>query len=310
MKIGSGRRGTTLLEVVIASVILSLVVGITMQILHSGMTASEKAGITSNLESRSTRFMSFCKEDLMPANYNGGIDLGTPYNLGIPSSCGNTALIYRIPGNLDDSGNALGAGVIGYGYFSPLPAPNSGFRSNLACVLRFEAESALQEGSSSPAISALDNWGAPFPDYPLLTPEVLNMDINRDGDRLDSYVMGKIYRYTIAPAGSPMASAHPTSLILAREGVTDQVILRVSASNSKLYNGDMDGDATSPQSSLDPLFLMVGASGPDGPPITAANLSMDGRAIMITTWHGSIDHLRKGFVTRKNQITVKFRNAQ
>jgi Tfp pilus assembly protein PilV len=315
MKIRAGIRGTSLLEVVIASVILFLVVGITMQILHSGMTASEKASITSNLESRSTRFMSFCKEDLMPANYNGGIDLGTPYSLGIPNTCGNTAVFYRVPGNLDDNGAPLSAGVLQYGYMCPLAAPNSGFRPNLACVLRFEAEFVYKEDAGCPSATTMaPNWGAPFADYLDLSASerniVARMDINRDGDRDDTFVMGKIYRYILAPAGSTQATANASNLRLAREPMSDQVMLRVNPSNTQLYNADFDGDATTPQSALDPLFLMVGENGPNGTPINAGNIASDGRAIMVTTWHGDFDHLKKGFVVRKNQITVKYRNLQ
>jgi hypothetical protein len=229
--------------------------------------------------------------------------------MGIPAASAGTALLYRVPGTLGESGATLPDGTLAFGYFSPVTG-QKGFRANLACVLRFEPETVLKESSASPDPVAMANWGVPFPDYPSTTTVVLGRSVNRDGDLADTFVRGRIRRYVLAPDASATLTANTGAWLLASGSESDHVILRVNPSNAQQYNGNVDGNATSPQSELDPLFLFVGVDGPNGTAIDASNLTTDGKALVVTTWHGTSGYLDKDFPIRRTQQIIKFRNSQ
>lgn len=306
--------GVTLLEVVIASTILVIVVLIAMSIVFSSTSMATKGSLTSELEDRGRRFTEFCMTEFLQARFTGQITLGAlPTNLGIDplgSSPCNTSIAYQMPGSRDANGTDLGPGQALFGYLSPVPAA-SGFRQALACFIRFEADSVFKESAAAPNAAQLPDWGAPFPNYRALSaPVILNRDINKDGDQTDTFVRGKLKRYVLAPVGSPAYMANGTKCLLSAETLSDDVMLRVNPGAPTQFNWNMDGEAGAPPSQLDPLFLFVDPIGPDGTPITNANVATLGRGIAVTIWHGNWDENRKGFLIRKNSLTVRFRNTQ
>lgn len=306
--------GVSLVEVVIASAILAAVVLMAYVLLASSTSAAAKGSIASDLEARGRRLVDSCREEFLQARFTGSIALGGagPVAFGIDPNRGNTSIGFQMPGQVDASGTDLGLGRVVYGYRSPAPGA-LGFRQGLACFLRFEADSVFKEGPGSPAAQPVADWGAPFPPYPVLAaPVILNADVNRDGDQLDTFVRGRIRRYVFAPfdAAHPVFLANGGACLLSVETVSDQVILRVDPGQPDLYNGNVDSDAAAPPSQLDPLFQFVDESGPDGTPVTNANVATQGRGIVVTVWHGTSEDNGKGFLIRKNAVTVRFRNTQ
>lgn len=306
--------GYTFIEVMIASLILVAVVTISMSILFSSTRTAARGSVTSDLEERGRKFTDFCKEEFLQAKFTGQITLGGSgaTNLGISDTVYNTAIGYQMPGNNNAAGAALGSGQVVFGYTSPF-AGARGFRQTLACFIRFEADTVFKESSSAPSATQMTNWGAPFPNYPTLPAAiVMNADINKDGDKADTFVRGKIKKYVFAPmdAANPVYIANGSACLLGTETLSDQVILRVNPSAPGKFNWNVDGDASTPASALDPLFLFVDQDGPNGVAITNANLAAQGKGVAVTIWHGNYDDDHKTLAIRKNSTTIRFRNTQ
>jgi len=315
----SGRCGLTMIEVMIASVILAAVVMMAMASLMSSSSAATKGAAASELEQRGLRFIGFCRDDFSVAQYTNTINLGSTFALGIPVNSYNTAVAYRTPGNRDASGNALTGGAMTFGYTSPLSA-YPGFYQDLACTIRFEAETVLKESSTSIAAAQAANWGTPFPSYPTLVSKTLGLDLNNDGDRTDTFVSGKIVRYIFAPSGSAVGTGHPaiklngitqSPLLLSREVLSDEVLLRVNSTAAGDFLCDFDGHATTPTSAIDALFRFVDSSGSaDGAVVDSSNVAVLGKGILIGVIHAKPDTTGKGYFVRKNSLLVRFVAAQ
>lgn len=320
--------GITLLEVMIASIILVSVVLMAMSSLSVSTSLASKSGAASEVEQRGMRFLAWCRDNMSSAQFTKTINsAGTTRTLGIPSGSYNTAVGFRIPGNRDASGNATAAGAVVFGYESLLPSPKNGFYQDLACFLRFEADTVYKESSSSPNATQAADWGAPFPAYPALVnpdstmpSQILGLDVNGDGDRSDTFVRGKIVKYVIAPTGSAAGSGHagfpvngvPQSpLLLSREVLSDGVLLRANSAAAGDFLCDLDGHASSPASALEALFRFVDSSGsPDGSVVDNSNVAVSGQGLLITVAHGNPDSSGKGFIVRKNSLLLRFRSPQ
>jgi len=321
--------GLTLLEVMIASIILVSVVLMAMSSLSVSTSLASKSGASSEVEQRGVRFLAWCRDNLSSAQFTKTItSAGSTRALGIPSTSYNTAVGFRVPGNRDASGAATAGGAVVFGYDSLLPAPKSGFYQDLACFLRFEADTVYKESSSSPNAAQAAAWGAPFPAYPALVnpdssslqSQILGIDVNGDGDQSDTYVRGKIVKYVIAPTGSAAATGHAgfpvngvvqSSLLLSREVLSDGVLLRVNSTLAGDFLCDLDGHATSPKSAVEALFRFVDSSGsPDGVAVDNSNVAVSGQGLLVTVAHGNPDSTGKGFIVRKNSVLLRFRSTQ
>lgn len=302
--------GVSLLEVLIASVILVAIVLIAMAILFSSTRLAARATLTSDLEERGRKFSDFCKEEFLQARFTDQITLSVSgaTNLGIDPNAFSTSIAYQMPGNVNAAGTSLGNGNVVFGYTSPFTGVR-GFRETLACFIRFEADTVFKESSGAPAATKLADWGAPFLDYLTLpAATVLNIDVNKDGDLSDTFVRGKIRKYVFAPFNGSVYTANSSQCLLGKEILSDQVILSVDPSYPGRYNWNVDSNASSPASQLDPLFLFVDQDGPDG--VLIGNLPATAKGVAVTIWHGNYEDDRKGFAIRKNSTTVRFRNPQ
>lgn len=288
------RAGVSLVEVMIASAILSGVVWAAMAVLGSSSKTAANGAIGGDLEQRGRQLVDFCKADFLHAKFTGAaITMGaSTYPLGIYSN--NTEIRYRVP-------NAYVAGTLQFGYQSPLPPPNNGIQSNIACFIRFEADTAFRESTAAITPQKLTDWPAPFPPFPALAVQVVNQDINKNGNQTDSFVRGRLRKYTVASTGDPLAVAKGSTL-LATEGLSDYVLLRVDPVAASWYNGDVNGDGMA-----DPLFNFVDATGAT---VTTANVAVNGRGVIITTWHCTLDESQKTLLLRQSQEGIKFRNVQ
>jgi hypothetical protein len=281
------------------------IVVIVMKSMLTSSSVASNGSISSGLEERSRTVVDQCRLEFLQAQFTGLITVGgTVIPLGFTDD--NTAMVFRMPGNIDANGNPLANGTVVTGYISPL-AGQTGFRENLACVIRFEAENVLRESTAAPSGSVnqpiVPSWGSAFPPLVPLTAAreiVLNSDVNRDGDRTDLYVRGKLRRYYVAPDGHPILGFPLASSVLGVETMSDNMVLAVAADGR--FNGQMDQDPRP-----DGFIRCVDENGADVLPINLVTL---GRAIEVTSWHGAFDDLRSTFMVRKGMAEAKWRNRQ
>lgn len=318
----TGKAGVTLLEVMIASLILSAVALVAFSTLFSTTSLASKGSIAAKLEERGVRFLSVCRDELSAAQFSQSIALGgspSNFSLGIPVNTPNSynsAVGYRIPGNRDASGATSAALTVVYGYASPFrrasPAVDGGFYQDLAVFLRFEAEEVLKESGATMTPGQATNWGTPFPAFPALTVSTVTFDLNNDGDRTDTFVRGKMVKYIVAPSGSYVANAHaPLQLngtvlpsnLLSLETLSDNVVLRVNSPAAGDFSADLETHGPATNSGVifgfaDPVTGVLNRT------ITT---SPNAAGIQITIWHGDYDDTGKRFILRKNSALIHFR---
>jgi len=270
--------GLTLIEVVIAAVILTAVVLMTLAILTTSTSAATKATLTGDLETRGRQFVDFCRNQFAWGRFR---DPSGVHTLGLYSD--NTEIRYQIPVNQSPGGN------LEYGYTSRVGFEPAGV--GRACAIRFEADTILKESAASPSATQPASM-PPLPPLPALATEIMNADLNKDRDRLDTFVRGRIRLYVVDAAGSG---------ILSRGSLGDCLVLAVTGANR--FNGDMDGNASTP----DLLFRYVDKNDAAVLGPTPGSGSV---AVVVTAWHGNWDDLKKGFLVRRNTEKINFRNAQ
>jgi len=179
-----------------------------------------------------------------------------------------------------------------FGYPDPAAAGNP-FNTNLACFLRFEADYVLQESSGSGSATQPADWTAPItPSYPLLTTNVLNMDIDGNGSRGDTFVSGRLMKYIVN---------ENTGVVVGRERLDDNVLLKVAGSGAGQFNGDMNGDGQA-----DLLFCFTNAAGTPDTTLTGATAS----GLQINVWHGCVDDTGKLFILRNNKLLIHLRTER
>lgn len=296
--------GVTLIEVMIVAVILAIILLVTMFILFDMSSTVSDASVNSNLEERARNFLQYCNDDLSYARFTGLVTVGAGvYNLGIYSD--STEIRYQIAG-VDNSSPPPILNPIVYGYLDPNATTANIFRQGLACFLRFEAHTALRESSTASATSQATNlWSPPLPGLPALTSEIVNMDIDRDGTRTGTFVLGRIRRYVVAPNGTPLGGA--AGALLHSKTLSENVLLRVTSSG--VFNGDVDGNAATP----DLLYRFVDANGVTltnalGQPINAPTVATTSVAVAVT--HGNFYDFRRKYSQRRATDLIKLRNIQ
>jgi hypothetical protein len=277
-----------LLEVVIASAILAAVMALTMGLLMDSTRSVARMSRRGDLENRGRELTSFAKTLLLTGKFYGpGPLLNGISQLGITSSY--TEIRFQIP----VSRGATDGIVYGFTNKIGLDDPSG---AGLTCILRFEADTLLRESAQSPAAvpQPAANWGSSFPSLPTLAEKTLNLDLNGDGDLLDSFLKGKLRRYVVDSSGA-MACV---------ETLSDDVILEAAQAGSTTFPYSMEDSATRIR---EPLLRFVDAS------LTLVPGSFPGatgRALMLTVWHGSLDENAKEFPLRKSSELLRFRNVQ
>jgi prepilin-type N-terminal cleavage/methylation domain-containing protein len=349
----SRRSGLSLLEVVIAMAILSAVMFMAYSVLFSTSTTAARGEMTAALEARGKKVVEFCKSDFYDARFND-TDNGGNLSLGIHDN--HTQVHYQRAIRLNPVGS------VDYGYLGRellLDPVNFGKNWNnyykvkpqtagvddpylpfvgCSCVLRFEPELALYEGTSAtppvlmPPYSE-DKWspqfwngniyndagnGAPLKPGAALPVKVLNRDIDGDNLKTGIFVKGKIVKYVMLPV-TPGATAvwnetYFTSNplrpgVLATEGVADDVLLSVAADGT--FQGDFNGSAI--PAGKDWLFRYLDSE--LFPATTYGNTSTTTSffpqpkdvGIAVTVWLGIEDDSAKGFWARKSWERLPFR---
>ena len=319
MKKSRGSVGMSLIEVVIGCAILSAVMLMSYSILFSVSSTSSKGTLKSNLEDRGKKVVTYCKSQFYDARFRDTANL----KLGIYDN--GTQIHYQVALRQNTTGS-VDFGYVGGKLDFVGSVPNYTPWIGCSCVLRFEAEMALYEGTTANPLVKMPGTANPtgpqewrpnpytYPvggvklkagdDLPIL---ILNRDINGDGDRTDVFVKGKIWRYVMDAANKPLDSG--------LERVSDDVILAVSGTG--LFNAEIDGLAPAGQPvGKDWLFRWLLAE--PKTPTTYGNTDVLGMAaqafpgtadvgIGVTIWHGVEDDTGKGFFLRKAWDRIPFR---
>lgn len=272
------RRGLTLIETVVTTALLVAVTGMAFQILVGTSSAAVRGTLTGDLESRGKAVAEHFRAQILTAKLVGtGPSLGGTNALGITTGRDGTEIRYQIPVAREASGNVL------YG-FTHAVGEDDAEGEDWMCVLRFEADGVLKESASSAdGAQPAPGWGGDFPAPASLgsdAVEVLDLDLNGDGDTADTFVRGRLRRYVVTPDGD-FASV---------ESLSDQVLLRVES-----------GSFYSSPTGTDRLFSYL--------PSGAASAGAANEAV-ITVWHGTLDDDRKSLLSRECAGSVRFRNHQ
>jgi prepilin-type N-terminal cleavage/methylation domain-containing protein len=316
------RRGMTLIEVLIASAILSIVVAIAMSVLTSGTQNATSGQLMSQLEERGNRIQAFCRDQLSTAAYTHP----TYTNLGIVPASFNTAIGFQMSGPANAA--STGTPTLTFGYVDPRIKVDPVVQPvdpTLACFIRFEADTVYMESAASPSATQAANWIAPglpaFPTIPVSTlgdpsqliVRVLNMDVNGNGSKTDTFVSGKLMKYVWDEANN---------VLIGREKLDDQVILRVNSSAAGDFAGSINetldpvsgtlkkvnglprsSNPAIPVLTPDYLFMFTDINGAIDPSLTGATAY----GLMVNVWHGCIDQDGKHFILRNSRQLIHIR---
>lgn len=201
INVARGEAGTTLLEIIIAAAILSIVVGITLSVMITGQKVYSHEIIQGDCEERSRRFLELLADDL--AGADGG-------SLSIANS--HTRIDFKVPVDYDNDGDVLaGDGrTIEYGAID-----NDGMK-RLNYWYRYEF---IQEAT--------------------LNESVDKIDYNMDGQLTKTFASGRIERSVLDTGknvvGKATVVARSVLLVSAPldgdvngDGKTDPLFLRIS----------------------------------------------------------------------------------
>jgi hypothetical protein len=281
------RSGITLLEMTIASTLLIAVFGVGISVLLRSGTIAAKASQAGHHEAVGRQVTNHCRTHFLYARVSGpGPALGGASTLGIWSNY--TEVRYQVPVTPDERGKLRFGATNRIGEDDPAG-------QDRVCILRFEAEIVLRESAAATAAASQPAaaWGPGFPPLPTLSTVTLDLDLDGNGSRADTFLSGRLQKYEVNARGD----------FLGVESLCRGVILRVEPAASP-YAYDMNRPGFD---GPEPLFRFVDGRGAlvpgSSPGATAA-------AIVVTLWNGSAEENGKRFLLRKSSEVVRFRNPQ
>lgn len=280
------RAGVTLLEVTIASTILVAVFGVGINVLLRSGSIASSGSQASHLEAVGRQVTNHCRSGFMYARLSGPAPtLGGISTLGIWNNY--TEVRFQVPVTPDEHGKLKFGATKRIGLDDP-----SG--ENNFCVIRFEAETILRESAAATAAASqpASSWGDSFPKLPTLATVLLDLDLDGNGSRADTFLTGRIQKYEISAQGA----------FVSVESLCRGVLLRVKPGGSP-YVYDM----TSSSDAAEPLFRFVDSA---GNLVAGSSPGSAASAIVVTVWTGTQNDLRKKYFLRKSSEVVRFRNPQ
>jgi hypothetical protein len=320
--------GFSLMEVVIAFAVLSVVMLLTYSILHSTTSITARGHLTTNLEARGKEFINRCKTDFVDARFNEATN--TPL-LGIHDD--GTQIHYQMALRSNSTGT-VDYGMIGGSLAFVSGVPDYTPWINCSAIIRFEPQLILLEpNAANPNVKqpATADPGAPT-DWqpnpyvngtPKLTPNVdllptltlkqnINLDKTSGGspDLTDVYVKGVIYKYVMPSyVGTPFTLAD----VLTKEKLSEDVILGVLPTGK--FQGEIDTNYPTTPEGKDWMFrylmaepLIVTTYGNTDITWTSNFPGPNSVALMVTVWHAVEDDKGRGFyLMRKAWERIPFR---
>ena len=280
------RAGVTLLEMTIASTILVGVFGVGINVLLRSGSIASSGSQASHLEAVGRQVTKHCRSGFMYARLSGPAPaLGGISTLGIWNNY--TEVRFQVPVTPDDHGKLKFGATKRIGLDDPTGENN-------ICVIRFEAETILRESAAATAAASQPaaSWGASFPPLPALTTLMINLDLDGNGSKADTFLIGRIQKYEISAQGA----------FVSMESLCRGVVLRVKpGGNPYVY------DMTASSAEAEPLFRFVDAR---GSLVAGSSPGSAGTAIVVTVWTGVQNDNRKKYLLRKSSEIVRFRNPQ
>ncbi len=277
----------TLLEVTLASTLLVAVFGMGLTVLLNSGTIAAKASHAGHHEAVARQITNHCRTQFLYARLSGpGPSLGGASTLGI---WGNyTEVRYQVPVTPDERGKFRFGSTKRIGMDDPAG-------QDRIFIIRFEAEVVLRESAAATAAAAQPaaSWGPSFPALPTLSTVLLNMDLDGNGSRADTFLSGRLQKYEVSAQGS----------FVGVESLCSGVILRVEPSPNP-YSYDMNRAGSEP---AEPLFRFVDSR---GTLVSGSSPGASAAAIVVTLWNGSAEDKDKRFLLRKSSEVVRFRNPQ
>jgi hypothetical protein len=281
------RAGITLLEVTIASTLLIAVFGMGLSVLLKSGSIAARASQAGHHEAVGRQATNYCRTDFLFARLSGpGPSLAGASTLGI---WGNyTEIRYQVPVTPDERGKFRFGSTNRIGQDDPNGQDH-------VCIIRFEADTILRESAAAPAAISQPaaSWGAGFPSLPTLSTVLLDLDLDGNGSRADTFLSGRLQKYEISAQGT----------FIGVESMCRGVILRVEPRpDPYLYDMNRPGADVA-----EPLFRFVDARGALVP---GSSPGASAVAIVVTLWNGSVEEKNKRFMLRKSSEVVRFRNSQ
>lgn len=319
--------GMSLIEIIIASIILVFIFGMSFMVLWSATDAGENSSISSELQNSGRAFVEEVKVLFRQAYLNSAnspsiaygrtiedskgspVTLSSPLTLGLyPPTTGQTdtgeyrtEIIFKIP-----VGRAANGELV-YGYTDKVGLDDQTAGLGGGCIFRYEVEEYIRESSGAPAApTAAQTTNLPTSLFPALSGNLpvttlsSRIDINRNGSYNDLFARGRIRKYVVRDSDGD------GNLDVIYTVACPNVVVRVPASNTALLGEDMDMPFSS-GAGLDPVFRILDAA---NSPVTNANLSQGGRSLEVTVFTGTWDRLKKAFIMKWNREIIRFRNPQ
>ncbi len=280
--------GMSLIELSIVSIILGAIVAITMGLMITSSRNATNQAIQGHIEDRGTAIVDACKREFGYAKMSGSsvFTLNSTNALGIAANTNGTEVRFQHVVNVDTS---TSTNTVTYGYTSKVGTDTGA--SLRVCVIRFEPHTVIRESSSAPSTTIAQfaatwsgsTWAGVAPPSTLDT-EIVNLDINQDGDKADRFLVGKLMKYVTDSAGARLTD----------EELSDYVMLRYDSATA-MYSS-LTGTAVGDQ-----IFSYLP---------TTATLATNATQIKANVMLGRLDERRQKFLTTTCSEQIRLRSKQ
>lgn len=274
MRTRNRRAGLTLLEAVIASVILAMMVLGTYTLYHGGMTASEEGSIRMGLDTRGRQTLDRIREELQLCRV---LAVTNDHTAPPPAYLDHSGIQFRVP-----VGIVGGVATYGYRDGSNVATPVA----NRSAILRFVATEQVREnlGVFTPfRLPAIPNG---------ITQTTVNSDLNNDGDLTDVWLFGRLELVFVDTVGNVTGDPR---------GIVDNICVKGTAAVARDIDGDVDNDGT-----VDPMFTALDALG-----VEVVNAAITtARKLRVTVFHAHLDQRRKRILFRRATEEIRLENPQ
>lgn len=270
------RRGTTLIEVAIASAILAIMVALVMTIMFGASDSAGNTARTNRLGANGRIALDRLRMELSTARV---MAVGMPFTATTDATTGHTSIRYRIPVGVAPDGTQQ--------YGSIHQDPNIPFVNGYYEVI-FVGDTVYRE-TNGPLM------GANPPNVPATIQQIqLNSDLNGDGDTNDSFVRGQLVLRIFDSVGAQVRQ----SLL------DDYVILAPRPGDPTMLDGDLWSNAAG---TVQPAFRILDEL---GVPVNNPMISAASRKVRVNLWHAELDENGRRLLKVNNREEVRLDNPQ
>ncbi|MBI2932952.1 MAG: hypothetical protein HYY16_15010 [Planctomycetes bacterium] len=265
-------RGTTLIEIAVATGILAIMMAFVSMIFFNAQRSGEDISISAGLTSRGRialdtirSELAFASMSFTPPPATGGVDVD------------HSRIRYQIP--------IVVAGTPTYGCVTSTASIDGGFHE-----IVFVADLILRETNGAAVALQAENEDATQPAGTLIA----QMDVNNDGDQNDTFARGRLRKRSYDNGGGLQEDI----------ALDDYVLLRCKPGSLDELDGAIRSDGMTPAIDLDPLFLLIDDTGAESPSVAAT------RRVRVTLWHADFDKRGRAVLMIRSQDDVRLENPQ